>query len=55
MTAAGIAAALGAAHRLGVWWRCRCLVHKNPSVLLPNGDGGLTLRAAGPRAAITAG
>jgi hypothetical protein len=39
MTAAMIAAALGVAHRSGVWWRCRCPVHHSRSSTLALRDG----------------
>jgi hypothetical protein len=40
MTAAEIARALGAAHRSGRWWRCRCPVHgsKGPTLAVRDGD-----------------
>jgi hypothetical protein len=46
MTAAEIAAALGAAHRSGGWWSCRCPAHddRSPSLSLRDGDRGLIVR-----------
>jgi hypothetical protein len=46
MTAAEIAAVLGAAHRLGRWWSCRCPAHddRTPSLSLCDGDRGLIVR-----------
>ena len=43
MTAAEIAAALGAARRSGRWWSCRCPAHddRSPSLSLRDGERGL--------------
>src|SRR5262245_59332872 len=43
MNAAGIAAALGDALRIGHCWRCRCPVHGGRSLTLRDGDGGRLL------------
>lgn len=39
MTAAEIAAALGAAHRSQAWWRCRCPAHGSRGATLALRDG----------------
>jgi len=46
MTAAEIAAALGAARRAGQWWSCRCPAHddRTPSLSLRDGDRGIIIR-----------
>jgi putative DNA primase/helicase len=46
VTAREIAAALGAACRSGVWWRCRCPVHAsgNSSLALRDGERGLIFK-----------
>ena len=46
MTAAEIAAALGATHRSGAWWRCRCPVHgsQGATLALRDGERGLILK-----------
>jgi putative DNA primase/helicase len=48
MTAADITMALGAAHRSGDWWRCRCPVHRSrtgrsATLALRDGDCGLVV------------
>jgi putative DNA primase/helicase len=45
MLAADIAGALGAAHRSGAWWRCRCPVHGSRSATLALRDGDRVLIA----------
>jgi putative DNA primase/helicase len=40
LTAVEIAHALGAAHRSGSWWRCRCPVHQSRGFTLALRDGG---------------
>jgi hypothetical protein len=47
------AAEIGAARRSGGWRPCRYSAHneRDPSVPVHDGDHGLTLRAADPRAA----
>ena len=55
MSAATIAAALGAAYRSGAWWRCRCPVHGSESATLALRDAGAALRSvASPDAAAAA-
>ena len=46
MSAAEIAAALGAAHRSGVWWRCRCPVHdsRGATLALRDDNGALIVK-----------
>jgi hypothetical protein len=49
MTAAEIAARLGAAHRAGRFWRCLCPVHgsrtgRSATLALRDGDHGLIVK-----------